>query len=132
MDLPKNEKTFTFSVVGEDTGKKYEGEFSVICVPDMFQKRAIEIEKGRLTADQTNPTINLMGLGEVLSNLRVRIVKAPGWWNDSNGGFNILDENACVKLYDKVMEQELAWKDEVKKLAEPKDAKSGEGNTERK
>ena len=132
MDLPNNEKTFSFEVIGETTGKKYEGQFTVICVPNMFQRRAIEIEKTRLRADQTNPTMDLMGIGEILANLRVRIIKAPGWWNDSSGGFDLLDENVCVELYDKVMDQQDIWKQEVKELSEPKDEKSGEESTERK
>ena len=129
MDLPKNEKSFSFEAVGEDTGKKYEGEFTVICIPNMFQKRAIEIEKTRLQADQTNPTMNLMGLGEVLANCRVRIIEGPSWWKDSNGGFDIMDENVCVKLYDQVMAQEMLWKDEVKKRSKAKDPKLGEKST---
>lgn len=132
MDLPKNEKTFSFSSVGETTGQKFEGNFTVVCVLDMFQKRAVELEKGRITADQVNPTMALLGQAEILSNLRNRIVDGPSWWKDSNGGFDIIDENICVELYDIVMTQEAEWKEDVKKLSEPKDEKLGEGNMERK
>ena len=132
MDLPKNEVSFVFDCVGEVTGKKYDGDFTVMCVLNMFQKRAYEVEKTRIQSDQANPSMGLMGIGEVLANLRVRIIKSPNWWDDSNGGYDILDENMLVVLYDKVMEQEENWKKLVKEQSQPKDEKLGEKNTGRK
>jgi hypothetical protein len=132
MDLPKNEKTFMFSAVGDTTGKSYDGEFTVICILNMMQRRAIELEKTRLQADLQNPTDSLYGLSTVLANLRVRIISAPSWWTESAGGFTIQDENICLILFDKVMEQQDLWKQELKKKAEPKDESLGEKSTERK
>jgi hypothetical protein len=132
MDLPKNEKSFYFKSIGDDTQEVYEGEFTVVCILNMLQKRAVEIEKSRLQADIKNPTDNLAGLGTVLANLRVRITKGPGWWQESAGGFIIKDENICIELFDMVMSQEGLWREELKKKAEPKDENLGEKNTESK
>jgi hypothetical protein len=117
MDLPKNERTFCFSVKGEVTQQSFDGEFTVICIPNMTQKRAIEIERSRLSADLSNPTANLFSLAMMLANLRVRILNAPGWWNDSNGGGNLKDDNVLLSLFEEVMRQEDAWREEVRKQA---------------
>lgn len=120
MDLPKNERTFYFDEEGDATLAPYQGEFTVICVPDMRARRAIEVEKSRLSADVANPTDNLAGLSIILANLRVRIVEGPKWWEESLGGFNIRDENISVLLYDKVIEQEDLWRAELRERVNPK------------
>lgn len=114
MDLPKNEAVFDFEYTGLTTGKKYDGQFTVVCVLNMMRKHALEIEKTRLMADFQNPTDGLFGLAVVLANLRVRIVEAPEWWKQSQGGFNVMDEDALVALYDKVVEQEAKWRETLK------------------
>ena len=118
MDLPKNEAVFDFDYVGASTGKKYDGQFTVVCMLNMARKHALEIEKTRLMADFQNPTDGLFGLAVVLANLRVRIVEAPEWWKQSKGGFDILDEDALVALYDKVIDQEAKWRESLKAKAE--------------
>jgi hypothetical protein len=118
MDLPKNEAVFDFDYTGATTNKKYDGQFTVVCMLNMARKHALEIEKTRLMADFQNPTDGLFGLAVVLANLRVRIVDAPEWWKQSKGGFDILDEDALVALYDKVMEQESKWRESLKTKAE--------------
>jgi len=134
MDLPKNESSFFLTVVGDTTERTYDGEFTVICVPNIMQRRAIEVEKTRFASDLKNPTDHLSGLAVCLSNLRVRIVKAPSWWNDSNGGSDLLDENVLVVLYDKVMSQEDEWRTAVKKkgASESEDELQGKTQAERK
>ena len=132
MDLPKNESSFHFEVVGDVTGKTYDGEFTTICVPNVSQRRMIEIEKSRFTADLQNPTDHLTGLAVCISNLRVRILEAPSWWKDMQGN-NCLDENVIVALYDKVMEQEDEWRMKVRGTAESKeDDELGKEEAERK
>jgi hypothetical protein len=114
MDLPKNEKTFTFEQVGEVTGKKYDGEFTVKCVLTMFDKREVELKKTQLVSDSQNPTSLLSSISHIIATLQVRVLKAPTWWEQSADGLDILDENIVIELYDKVVAQESIWKDELK------------------
>jgi len=114
MDLPKNEKSFIFDHIGEITGKKYDGEFKVKCILSMFDKRELELKKTQLKADSQNPTNLLSSISHILATLQVRIINAPSWWEQSLGGFDILDEDVVLALYDKVMEQERLWKEELK------------------
>ncbi len=120
MELPKNERTFVFEELGEATQTTYPGEFTVLCIPDMRARRAIEIEKSRLSADVANPTDNLAGLSVILANLRVRILSGPQWWEESLGGFNVMGEDIVVKLYDQVLEQEDLWESALRENAIPK------------
>lgn len=117
MDLPKNEAVFDFESTGGTTGKKYDGQFTVVCILNMSRKHQLEIEKTRLMADFSNPTETLFGLATILANLRVRIVNAPEWWKQSGGGFNLMDEDVLVALYDKVMEAEAKWRADLKAQA---------------
>jgi len=118
MDLPKNERTFEVSETGATTGKSYEGKFTVKCILNMFDKRQLEMEKTRLMADYSNPTDGLSGIAFILANLRVRVIDSPEWWKQSAGGDDIYDEDVLVKLYDKAMEAEKEWRDELKGKAE--------------
>jgi hypothetical protein len=118
MALPDNEHVFEFEATGDTTGKKYDGQFSCVCVLDMLQKQLIGIEKTKLQADFTNPDPELKGIAHILSNLRVRIIDSPEWWQQSNGGYSIQDENIIVLLYDKVMEGETKWREKLQKMAQ--------------
>ena len=130
MELPKNEATFNFSEEGDTTFKTWEGDFTVVCVPNVLQKRAIEIEKARLMADLGNPTGKLAGLAEVLANLRVRVLESPEWWRNSGGGYNLQDENVLVALYEKAMAEEIEWRNKVRKAAKPEEEELGNEETE--
>ena len=114
MDLPKNEKSFQLEHVGEITGKKYEGTFTVKCVLNTGEKRALEIEKSALSADLSNPTGNLSALSTVIASLRVRVIKSPDWFKQSILTLDLLDEEVLFGLYGKCLDQESEWLKEVK------------------
>jgi hypothetical protein len=115
MDLPSKEKTFDFDHVGQEIGKEYKGRFTVLCVLNVGQKHSLALEKTRLLGNYLNPTDDLAGLAIILANLRAKIIDAPEWWKQSNGGAAIEDEDALVALYRKVQEAEFEWKEELKK-----------------
>ena len=114
MNLPDKESVFDFDFTSELTGKKYDGRFTVLCRLDMGQKHRLELEKTRLLGNYQNPTDGLAGISMVLANLRVKIIDAPEWWKQSNGGYLIEDEDALVVLYDKVLTAETEWLEKLK------------------
>lgn len=122
MDLPANQTFFDFDYTAE-LGKKYEGQFTVICAMDMRLKHRLELEKTRMLGSYANPTDELAGLSVVLSTLRIRLVDGPEWWKQSDGGYNIQDYDALTALYEKVLTAEAEWrtklKEKAKKLQEP-------------
>ena len=115
MDLPSKEKTFAFEHTGETTGKKYDGQFTVLCVLSVGQKHALALEKTRLIANYMNPTDDLAGIAVFLANVRAKVLSGPEWWHQSGGGATIDDEDALVVLYRKISEAEVEWKEELKK-----------------
>jgi hypothetical protein len=115
MDLPKNQKSFEISHVGEITGKKYEGTFTVKCVLNLAEKRKVEIERSSMSADLNNPTANLSAIAGVVANLRVRVVDAPDWFKQSIGTLDILDEEVFYDIFSKCLDKSDEWLSEVKK-----------------
>ena len=124
MKLPLNEHSFDFNETGNVTGTKYDGQFTVLCILSMGQKHALQVERTRLLADAVAPTDELSGMAIILANLRHRIVDAPNWWQQSNGGSTIQDENVLVALYHKVMEAEGVWRQKLKEKAEKADSET--------
>ena len=116
--LPKNEKTFDIDLVGDTTGVKYKGQFTVYCVLDMKGKHALELEKTRLMADYANPSRGLFGIATSLATIRVRTVSSPAWWKNTDDGANIKDENVIFAIYDKCLEMEKEWRRELKEASE--------------
>lgn len=116
MDLPTTDAVFDFSFTS-DLGKKYEGQFTVRCLLNMRQKHVLELEKTRLLGNYSNPTDELAGIAIILATLRARIVDAPEWWKQSDGGFNISDIDALNALYDKVLTAEVEWRTKLKEKA---------------
>lgn len=115
MDLPLKERSFELDHVGADTGKEYKGQFTVLCTLNVGQKHALALEKTRLLGNHANPTDDLAGLSIILANLRAKIVEAPEWWKQSQGGATIEDEDALVIIYRKVQEAEALWREDLKK-----------------
>jgi len=115
--LPKNEKSFDIEMVGETTGHKYSGQFTVVCVLDMAGRHSLELEKTRLMADYANPSRGLVGIAVSLATVRAKMVEAPAWWKNSEDGASILDEEVVLHIYDKSNEMEAEWRKELKTQA---------------
>jgi hypothetical protein len=116
--LPKNEKTFDIDVVGDTTGVKYQGQFTVQCILDMAGRHTLELEKTRLMADYANPSRGLFGIATSLATIRTKTVTAPAWWINNEDGAAIKDENLVFAVYDKCNEMEKQWREELKKSSE--------------
>jgi len=135
--LPPNEKSFDFSEIGNTTGLKYEGRFKCKCVLDIAGKHALELEKTRLMADFANPTGGLEGIALTIATIRAKLVDWPAWWEETNRGLAVRDENVIMELYDSVVEEEIKWRAALKAQAEAKieapsdEASVSEGNEQR-
>jgi len=117
MDLPKNEKSFLLNHVGEITGRKYEGTFTVKCILNVADKRRLEIEKSAISADLLNPTENLSAISIVVANLRVRVINAPDWFKQSIQTLDFIDEDVIFEIYSLSLKKAEEWIKEVKKTS---------------
>jgi hypothetical protein len=126
--LPKNEKTFHISLEGDTSGEKFEGQFTTKCVLNVSDKHLKELEKTRLMADYANPSSSLAGLAEILSTIRIKLVKWPDWWSSLDYGSKMLDENVIVTIYDEIQKLEQEWRNEIRSKANPQDKDAPKGN----
>jgi len=123
--LPPNESSFEFECVGDKTGKKYDGTFTVKCV--LANHETIEVAS---RAERYNGGVATLAgyyklFNRAIAEAEVRIkfdpVKkrqmAPSWWIDSDAGRELLDQNVVFDLYYKIVEQEKDWNDKVKRGA---------------
>lgn len=117
--LPKNERAFDIDIVGDTTGYHYKGQFLVKCILTINEKHQLALEKTRMQADYANPSVDLAAISTYLAHIRAHTVEAPEWWKNTNEGANILgDENLITHIYDKCLEMEEQWREELKKNAE--------------
>jgi hypothetical protein len=118
MDLPSKESTFDFEHTGEDTGKEYKGRFTVKCVLNIGEKHSLALEKTRLMGNYAMPTDDLAGLAIILATIRAKVIDAPEWYKQSNGGAQLDDESVLVTLYQKIEAVGAEWKANLKKKGE--------------
>jgi len=128
--LPKNEKSFDVDIVGDTTGFKYQGQFTVLCILDMAGKHALELEKTRLMADYANPSRGLFGIATSLATIRTKVVSSPAWWKNAEDGATIKDENLVFAVYDQCNEMERQWREELKKSSEEAEKEAPSAKTE--
>jgi hypothetical protein len=118
MELLGKERVFEVDCVGEITGKRYEGKFTVLCSLNIGQKHALALEKTRLLGNYPSPTEDLIGLATLLATLRTKITDGPEWWKQSRGGSTLEDEEVVVVIYEKIQEAERAWREDLKQKAQ--------------
>ncbi len=109
--------SFSIHVVGEVSGQTYVGDFDV-------KKKMSKLDQCRqdnffrFYVGDSSPqfaSIPVQGIAETLSQLRVRIVKAPAWWAEEGFGEKIVDDNLIHAIYSKAMQAELDYLTELKK-----------------
>lgn len=102
-----SELTFTIDTKGELTDRQYTGVFTIksrltqrdFLLQDQFRRDNL----GTNTQDASPGAI---GIATAVSHLRVRILKAPKWWTDSDGGLDLEDGNILAEVYYKAVETE--------------------------
>jgi hypothetical protein len=117
MALPLNEKTVQISVEGQYTKKKFEGLFTMKCKLTMAEKYKLEMEKSRMKSDVRFGTDGFDTIISILAALRVRVIKAPDWWTQSDGGLDLIDDNVVLEVYEKSIDVELEWEKEISATA---------------
>lgn len=93
-------KTIHVSTVGTLTGKPYNGKFTVKTVLNRRENfLADERRRFILGGNPNSAPPALQGEAYMLGQLFVRIVDAPDWWKQADGGLDIEDDNLIGELY---------------------------------
>lgn len=111
-----NNSLFSIHVVGDTSGQTWTGEFEVKrTLSKMDQLKQDQYFRFYLGTDSpafASPTAQ--AIAEVLSQLRVRIVKSPGWWAEQGQGEKSEDDNLLKEIFTKAMEAEREYVDSLK------------------
>lgn len=118
---------FPVDTKGQESGQEYKGLFTAKTKLSMREMlREDEIRRGLLGDNPNGASDIAKVMAAALAYLAVRIVDAPQWWKDANGGQDLQDENVLVavhngcadaigKLYDAQVEEAEKAREDLKK-----------------
>src|ERR1700722_18200529 len=102
MSLSVQEVEFLFETTGDLTGESYVGKFSARPILTFLQKSVADLERRNFLGNpQINESVdeNTAATAFILSQLKVRLVKGPTWYQETNFLKDLLDENVAIELY---------------------------------
>ncbi len=119
MAVESNESSFEVRVDGEVTGEIWTGTFMAkkrLSHRDQLKKDLVRRE---LLGGAVGPaTERANSTAMILSELAVRITKAPKWWTAMGDGLDFQDDNVISAVYDAAMAVERDAAEAHKKKAE--------------
>jgi hypothetical protein len=121
FELSNEQLYFKSTEPGNVTGEVYEGVFEVRKVLTPTQKSMADFERRAFLGNPgTNEDIDpeVAELAFAIGQLKVRIVKGPKWFTESNGLKSFLDQNVLIELTKQVLEIELKFKTDLKAKAD--------------
>jgi len=115
-------KPVSISCVGNKTGKPYNGSFTIMTVTTNRIDFQADLRRRQIlgpSPDGTPPAANLQWKAFMLGQLFARIQTSPSWWESSDYGLDLEDDNVVTEVYNKLLEAEeeaeKAIKDDAKK-----------------
>jgi hypothetical protein len=100
-----NTEKFTISLDGDKTGLKWHGEFESKILLSHRDELVRDARRRELLGTNAQfATDRALNQAEVLAELAVRLVKAPQFWTESNGGLDLIDDNIVGAVYKKCMD----------------------------
>lgn len=110
--LPSMEYRFSITVQGDSSQQMYLGDF-LYKRPTIGERSLIDQMRARLNGDLRTIDEGIALNNEALSYLRFTLKEYPDFWKDSNFGFNLMDENVLLEIYNKVVLFEAEWRKKV-------------------
>ena len=95
-----NTFVFTISVEGEQTGETFRGKFVAKLRLTHREQLIQDRQRRTLLGDKPeHASIRCLNQAEIFSELATRIVDAPSWWKDSDGGLELVDDDVVGAVY---------------------------------
>ena len=111
--------TFSISSTGETTNQAYNGSFTVKTLLSVRDRLAIDEERRMILGSDGQNADNMAKIfANMISQLRIRIVKAPEFWTEAGNGIDLLDYNVLVEIFQLVVKKEEERKKEIIDQAE--------------
>lgn len=113
-DLPATEHDFQLDVVGSVTKKRFIGDFTCR-IPTIKDQCSISKYKAFLDGDHPQHLEpGTMRIHKMISYLKYTLVgEFPKFWKDSEFGYDLRDINVISELYEKVLDFENKWIEEL-------------------
>lgn len=119
MAIEATTESFHVSIEGDNTGEKWFGDFTAkkrLSHADHLRKD--QVRREMLGGATGEPSQRAASTAMILSELTVRLTKAPGWWTDNDNGLKFEDDNIIGEVYDGAMKVEKDAAEAKKKKAE--------------
>lgn len=124
--LPSNEYTFSVKLKGEKTKTSYEGAFTVKCLLTIAEMSDLGLKIDEYSRGSTTLIQGVALLIRALAELEVRIIKAPSWWKDSNGGRDLMDTNVVYEVFNKALDAEKIFDGRIKEITKEEEKKESQ------
>ena len=112
----KSQVDFAIDIMGEITGNKYSGTFTVKTSLSMRETlKQDEIYRSIIGPDPSNAASNSRNIAAAISYLATHVIVSPDWWKKLQGGLECDDVNLIAEVNNKAQEVIDA---EYKKLAD--------------
>jgi hypothetical protein len=114
-----NEASFSITLTGETTGEKWFGKFkakTVLTHRDYLTKDRLRREY--LGPNSSTADVRVVNTAIMASELAVRITDAPKWWQSSDNGLELADDNLVLKVFNEAIRVETEAAEAQKKLAD--------------
>jgi|GEM_PF-2993310 len=118
MFLSNNEHKFYFKDKGERTGQSFEGDFVAKCILNQIEQIEVALRVDRYNGGSKTISPGHALMNRAIAELEIRLVKAPTWWTDSDGGRTLYDSNILYSVFEEAFKGEKAWAERLKKEAE--------------
>lgn len=116
--MADNDAPFSISVIGDSTDEKWVGDFRAkkrLSHRDHLRKD--QIRRELLGSAPGTPTDRALSTAMILSELAVRLTKAPKWWTEAAEGQDLQDDNVIGAAFDEAMRIEREAVEAKKKKA---------------
>lgn len=97
---------FNVTVTGEESGQPFNGQFKVKTLLSRRDRlRADEIRRELIGGKPEGASASVIADALVLSQLAVRIIESPAWWQNSQGGLDLADANVIGEVFRLTMDE---------------------------
>ena len=102
----KSQVDFSVDLVGELTGNKFPGVFTVKTKLSMRESlKQDEIYRSILGPDSPNASPAARSVAAAISYLATHVIKSPDWWQALEGGMKCEDMNVLAEVNNKAQEE---------------------------
>jgi hypothetical protein len=119
--IKKYESSVSINATGELTGESFIGKFTFrtrLSHKDRLQIDTIRRQLLGAQPEGAQPSPRAESSAQIFANLQVRVVDAPSWWVNSNGGMDLSDDDVVSSVFDSAIKVEQDEIDLIKKAGE--------------